>query len=259
MERGMKIMAEARDNAHSQFTSSWREPIDESTDGEPEAALPTAQAASRAIYTLLETGETTRVTFAPSVGDAFEVSRMIAGFANADGGLILFGAQPPATILGCNTQLVERMFEDAQQYLEPNPVATLHTLAVDGKPLAAIKVRRSNVLVLSAGGAFVRREGTIVPMSEGDLTLLATKQAVVLSNNRMRIAAKSLPLAQELEPIVRATVTPLARAIVQQTELIERLHDDLAAASSFENRTKEWVISAVIGALVGQFVTIIFG
>jgi hypothetical protein len=217
------------------------------------------ETSSEAIHALLAAGETARVTFAPTVGDAFEVSRMIAGFANAEGGLILFGAQPPDMLLGCNVHLAERVYEEARDLLEPDPPSAFHTLVVDGKPLAAIKVGKAQAVVLSVGGAFVRRDGELVPMSAGDLTLLATKHAALMSSSQARIAAKTAPLAREIEPIVRATVTPLARAIVQQTEIIERLHDDLAAAARFESRAKEWFISAVVGAVVAQFLAMIFG
>lgn len=184
---------------------------------------------------------------------------MIAGFANAEGGLIVFGAQPPGVIVGCNVHLVERVYEEARGLLEPPPPSAFHTLTVDNKPLAAIKVGKSSTLVLSAGGAFVRREDEIVAMSANDLTALATKQAETLQRSQERIAAKSPTLVREIEPIVRATVTPLARAIVQQTQIIERLHDDLATAASFESRAKEWITSAIIGAVVAQFIAMIFG
>ncbi len=214
-------------------------------------------ASDAAIYKVLETGETNRVTFCAEVGDAFEMSRQIASFANAEGGLIVFGAVPPETIMGCNTQLVERIYEEARQYLEPEPMVSFHTLQVDGKPLAALKVGPSSALVLSAGGAFVREDATIVAMSADDLTQRAAKLATSLAGKQ--VAAKSNATPQELEPIVRATLMPLARAIVQQTEIIERLHDDLAAAARLDSRAKEWVISAVVGAVVAQVMTMMFG
>ncbi len=250
----MKIMVEARDNTYPLLSAGASESTRTFSNDRP-AAHQTAS--SQAIYQLLEAGETARLTFCREVGDAFEVSRQIASMANADGGLILFGAQPPQTIIGCNTQLVERIYQEARHYLEPEPVVSFHTLTVDGKPLAALRVASSRALVLSAGGAFVRQSNTIVAMSADALTYRAAKLATAL--NAKQVAAKSVPSVQDLEPLVRATLMPLARAIVQQTEIIERLHDDLAAAAKLESRAKEWIISAVVGAFVGQFMAMIFG
>lgn len=254
----MKMMAEGRENSYSLLGSgqseSTKPPANDAADA---AATGDRTASSEAIYGLLEAGETTRVTFCHEVGDAFEVSRLIASFANAEGGLIMFGAQPPHVVAGCNTHLVERMYEEARQYLEPEPLVSFHTLTVDGRPLAALRVGPSNALVLSAGGAFMRQGNTVVAMSANELTRRVAKYATAL--NAKQVAAKSAPGVQDLEPIVRATLMPLARAIVQQTEIIERLHDDLAAAARIESRAKEWITSAVVGAVVGQFMAMIFG
>ena len=210
------------------------------------------------VHRLLRRGENSRLAFAAEVHDPVALARLIAALANTAGGCILIGVEPPATIRKYELDRAEHAYHAALKHLSPQPRTELHVVQLGQHELAIVRVGHANRLILASGGAFRRNGSQTVPLTPAEITQLAL-QPVESGERSSALTAKSAPASGELEMLMRATLAPLARAIAEQTRIIERLQQDLAHEVSLQNRMKEWLAGAVLGAIVGQIVASIFG
>lgn len=185
----------------------------------------------------LEQGEGQQLEFKSRIRDPSHLASIIAGFANADGGVIVVGVREPSQVVGCDPRQLRPTYEAALSRLDPQPEAELEFVTADGKQLGVIKVQPSVVLVLSEGGAFVRREERNVPMSASEIAQLYARKPGVST--------------QDIEM--------LAAAIANQTGTIQELQQALERANSLSSRAVEWAVSGIIGAILGQLLALLIG
>lgn len=118
------------------------------------------------ILDLLLAGESETLEFKTSIREPSVLARLIASFANANGGRILVGVTEPPAVVGVDERQFRRVYEAALRLLEPSTLSTeLKFLdGGDGLKVAAIDVPKSSELVLAQGSAFVRAGSMTRPM-----------------------------------------------------------------------------------------------
>ena len=191
---------------------------------------------SEQVKKLFQQGEGQHTEFKVKLPEPNLVARLIGGFANANGGVILVGADERGHIVGIEDP---RMFEDivqvALRQLRPAPVVTTQYLDIDGKTVGIIRVDKSRRLVASREGIYVRKYDRTVPMSAPEIE--ASLVATDLSTD----------------------VKLLAQVIEQQSDQIERLRKQLESANKLRSKILDWIWSGLIGAVLGIVLTLLAG
>ena len=181
-------------------------------------------------------GEGTTVEFKVGVPEPNLLARLIGSFANSSGGVILLGVDERGEIIGSDAARANRIYRAALERLTPVPETKFHDVKITNKTVVLIEVAKSDGPVLVDGGAYAR----------------------VGAHTQAMTAAQMFTLFNRAKSPVH-TFESLAQAITQQTQIIEKLRQELLESGSFRNRIKEWLIGGVIGAILGWVVTKILG
>jgi hypothetical protein len=178
----------------------------------------------------LQTGESETVEFLGIIPSALRLSQLIAALANASGGVIVFGVQEhPARVTGISSwPQLNASFDRALLGLTPVPNTILHQVAMpNGKIVGVAEILASTTLVVSPAGAYVRRGESTVAMSPAE------------------VQSKLAPQGQQ-------TPRGIAEQYAALTASIAGLRDELAHSQSWRGQWKGWLISALIGAVLGM-------
>ncbi len=184
------------------------------------------------IKELIRQGESETVEFKTALRDASTLARNISAFANTHGGTLLVGIREPDIVVGANPDEVTQVVEQSKSALSPKLDVDVRTIVVDGKQVVAVTVPESQQVVFCNGMALKRVSPDYIrPLSPQD------------------ISAKVTP------PFDVTQIEQLAGAIVNQTETIERLRDELRKTNSLASKLKDYVIGGIIGAILGAIAT----
>ncbi|MBN2271108.1 MAG: ATP-binding protein [Sedimentisphaerales bacterium] len=190
---------------------------------------------SKSLLNLIYAGETDTLELKTVIREPQLLARLIGSFANGHGGKIIVGVKEPAEIVGVDEERIKRLFEIASQRLMPQIQATLSFHEIEGKKVAIIDIPRSGLVVLADGSAFVRSGTMTQPMA---WTQIRDK----------------LPERPDTK-----TIEALAHSIEKQTKLIEELRGDIRTGNSWKNKWKDYLISGVVGAILGAIATLLMG
>jgi predicted HTH transcriptional regulator len=113
---------------------------------------------------LIRRGESQTVEFKTRVPDPARLARLIAAFANADGGTLFVGLGDRGEVLGGDLEATSRGFHAALSRLRNAPKVDLEAVVLDGKHVATITVANGDRLVLTEDGAFTRVQGRVEVM-----------------------------------------------------------------------------------------------
>lgn len=118
-------------------------------------------------HEVLAAGESKTVEVKTSFRDPSALARLIASFANTEGGTIVVGVREPASVIGLDEPRFRKEFDAACQLLQPIPrdLAINFLSLEDDAKVAIITVGKSSNIVLAQGGAYVRVDTTTRPMS----------------------------------------------------------------------------------------------
>ena len=156
------------------------------------------------ILELIFAGESETLEFKTALREPSLLARLMASFANANGGKILVGVTEPPAVVGVDEHQFRRVYEHALRLLDPGAVAT-SLLFLDGGgglKVAAVEVEKSSQLVLVQGSAYVRIGAMTRPMQWTQMM-------------------RSVPSAQP-----QVTLETLAKALENQTNHLEKLSSD---------------------------------
>lgn len=190
------------------------------------------------IRRLIASGESETVEIKSGIRDPDELARHIAALANREGGIILVGVdEQHRSIPGAELSRMVVLLRDALDRLRPEPQAGINSVSLDGESVVVIEVHRSNMPpVLMRGAAYVRAGAHTQAMSAADI--------------RHQLARVQTPLDQQVER--------LSDAVASQTAQIEQLTAEIQRGSRWTSRLREWLIGGVIGAILGQIVSMLF-
>src|SRR5579862_2016031 len=92
---------------------------------QPKEAGPSMAYTEQQVRDLIQRGENDQVELKADVRDAALLARIISGFANGSGGIILIGAQSPQNIPGCDRSQLVETYEAARKQLNQTQVGSL--------------------------------------------------------------------------------------------------------------------------------------
>jgi predicted HTH transcriptional regulator len=182
---------------------------------------------------IIHRGETDQVELKAEVRDAGLLSRIISGFANSNGGLIVIGAQSPEAIHGCDRAQLVETYEAARKQLNQTHVGSLDFVDLDGKNVGLINIAKSEKLVASTSGAYVRK-------GSGTLSMTADQ-----------IFGKAAASGEH-------SLRSLSNLIYDQMITIDKLRRSLEASHSWRSKATDFAISGIVGAALGVALSKIF-
>jgi predicted HTH transcriptional regulator len=139
-----------------------------------------------------------------------ELAKLIASFANAGGGTIIFGVREPGyRLVNIDEPRLARAVQDATARLDSPVTARLSIEEHSGARLGVLEVDKAFAPV-SVDGVYLTRVGErTTPMTADDLKL-----SLVQGNSQ------------------QASIDQLAQSVARQSEIIERVRADLERANS---------------------------
>ncbi len=180
------------------------------------------------IQQLMLKGEDQQLEFKAKLPEPGLLARYIAGFANAGGGFILVGVSERQGVVGADARHVGRVYDAALRLLSPRPETTLKEYQIEGTPVCAIRVQRSDQVILAAGSAVVR-VGEVLRAIDHDN--IARKMAVAAST--------------------QTGIDGLIQALSVQSAAFEKLRTEVIEAGSLKQKLKDWVIGGTVGYIIG--------
>ena len=182
---------------------------------------------------IIQRGETDQVELKADIRDAGLLSRIISGFANGRGGVIVIGAQSPGNIHGCDRKQLTPVYDGARKQLNQTQVGSLEFVQLDGKDVGLLKVAKSDKLVASTSGVYVRK-------GSGTLSMTADQ-----------IFGKAAHSGD-------TSIRNLSNLIYDQMITIDKLRRSLEDTHSWRSKATDFAISGFIGAAIGVVLSKIF-
>jgi predicted HTH transcriptional regulator len=182
------------------------------------------------IARLLEQGEGPRLEFKVATPLPESLSRLISGFANAEGGTVIVGIREPNVVAGTDIDRFNRLVPLATKRLHGEVQVDHHVIQLNGKPLGIIDVQRSKVPVASPEGYF-RRVG----------------------DREEPLGARQLVERMSELPDHGAAITSLSETISSQSTEFAKLQEAFEKANSWKRKA----FYALIGALATAVVKVV--
>ena len=179
----------------------------------------------------MRNGESQTIEFKGTIPSVLGLAQVLGAFANAQGGVILIGVhEAPPRVTGITSwPQLGSIFDRALADLKPVPSTMLHQVRMpNGRVVGVIVVRSSKTLVVSSAGAYIRRGDRTLAMDRDEVQAKLTSQG-------------QLPNPHEV-----------ADQYATLTSSITDLSDKVSYWQSWRGQWKGWLISALIGAVVGM-------
>jgi predicted HTH transcriptional regulator len=193
------------------------------------------------LYTVLAHGENEFIEFKTAIPRPEIVARNIAAFSNASGGTVLFGIREDGSVAGADLHRVQDALERAQISLSPSPITVTYEIPYQGKNVVAVDVEPSvSGPVLSQGAAVMRVGSSIRPI---------TPDRVV----------SFLPTYELSASKISDGIKQLAETVSKQSEIIDALRAEMAAANKWRRKLPDWIWGGLVGAIIGLILATILG
>lgn len=157
---------------------------------------------------------------------AKELARLIASFANADGGTIIVGLREDFTIVGVpEDTAVQNIVEETSYFLTPRPLMKYRFVEVEGKRIFIITVQKNQGPILSEDNRYYVRKGDAsVLMEENLIAGLATAVPSIKPNILSSLGVKE-PAPETVEDTSK--FTKLVHEKLEETKNISKLYEIL--------------------------------
>ena len=182
-----------------------------------------------ALETLIYRGENEALELKATIPPPDIVARHLASMANTSGGVLVLGVKEPAEYVGVDVRRAKSVLTSAARLLTPSHHIDVEALEVQGKSIVVASVKRSEKLIASYGGYYMR---------VGDQTRALTAEEI-------KVQALS-----ERSP--DTAISELSAAIAVQTSTIDGLRNDFEKANSPWKKIGIAVAGAAAGALIKQ-------
>jgi len=180
---------------------------------------------------LIAQGEGPTSEFKSGVPKPEHLARVIAAFANAQGGTILLGVRDDGTVQPVSEFDANKALERALTLLKPEPEAILTRYPKLTGVVARIDVAPDpRGPIISPDGVFTRSDNRIEPLPG---TAITAKMARLTPDD------------------VGRAVAPLAQAVESATARVVDLEKRLVSALSWKRRLPDMLLGALISALFG--------
>ncbi|MGM0655555.1 MAG: AlbA family DNA-binding domain-containing protein [Thermodesulfobacteriota bacterium] len=183
------------------------------------------------IRELAAIGETEEIEFKVGSVHPQALSRVVSAFANGIGGKILVGVDEKNGIVGCDRDKLRRVFEATQRQIKGSVDISLDFASVGAKEVGVISVGKSDDVVMSRDGIFIRRGATDIAMTSAEIR-------------------------KRLSPEPAAATERLIDVVTEQTKRIEELQDDIQKGGSWQSKALDYIIGGSVGAIIGFGLTL---
>lgn len=185
------------------------------------------------IIDIISQGESERIEFKAILRDPLTLAQNLSALANTKGGTLLVGIKEPDIIVGTNVSQVLPILKSAQQLLSPFIDVNVQLISIQNKTIVALTVEASDEVVFSKGQVLGRIGSTNSPMTPTQLT---TKLGTEIKEDEIR---------------------KIASAMVEQSETIQKLRDEIREANSLRNKLKDYLVGGLIGAVIGFLLSLL--
>lgn len=193
-------------------------------------------------------GESETLEFKTSIREPSVLARLVAAFANANGGTILIGVSEPPEVVGVEPDVIRNLYKAALRQIEPSTVSTSLRMidGGDGMTVAAINIEKSSQLVLCQGGAYIRAGTLTRAMRQPEILQMLTQ------------IPPTTPTSSHLQPQLtsQATLETIAKSLAEHTACLEEisthnkeLKDELKKANAPATKWKERAYGFVFGVV----------
>lgn len=183
---------------------------------------------------LIAAGENEKVEFKSRVAHPDLLARLLAAFANTEGGTILIGVDERTGIVGCSSQQMMRVFNAAIRRLKDGSHSSMYFHRIEGKEVAVISVAKAPRVVSTTEGMFVRRGEAISAMTADE------------------IRARLRPSEGREEKVDQLIVT-----VTELTKSNQELRDMIIESNSWRSKSKDYVIGGAVGAALGFLLSLL--
>lgn len=182
------------------------------------------------ISELAANGETETVEFKTGTVHPPALARVVSAFANGVGGKILVGVDERRGIVGCDRDRLRGTFEALQRQIKGSVDMEIDFVAVGGKDVGVISVGKSDHVIMSREGIFIRRGAKDLAMTPEDI--------------RERISP---------EP---AAADRLIEVVTEQTKRIKELQDEVSISNGWRSKCVDYLLGGLVGAILGLILTL---
>jgi hypothetical protein len=220
---------------------------------------------------IISSGESRTIEFKQALREPLVLARLIAAFANAEGGRIIVGVREPSAIIGVDRKQLTQIYEQAIRLIQPTPKTTLEFVPLQGKEIGIVSVAKSDTLVISQNGAFIRDGSEVRAMSAPEIaqkirdivSMGAEGDKARVPNALSTTATGSGTLALPgLQVRGTGTASPpldIAAALSTLTKMVENLETQLRYTNSFRAKVENYVVGGVVGAILGWLFSAVIG
>jgi predicted HTH transcriptional regulator len=180
------------------------------------------------VRALILQGEGPAVEFKATLRDSGALARLISGFGNAEGGVLLVGVEDGGLVVGADIDHVSRVFQLALARMVNAPRVDLEAVELYGRRVAVITVGKSDRLVVASEGVYSRVGSQTTPLP-------AERIASALSRHGAIAASEA---------------SPIAEAIHGLTTTVEDLRRRIAEANSWRAHLQQYLVGGVVGAII---------
>lgn len=211
---------------------------------------------------LLRIGPGERVQLEPEIAKPHVIARLIASFANTQGGTIVFGAHKRGQVVGLrDAHQAAAIITHAADLIAPNILIEPYIVVLDEHEVILVEVPRgSDAPYTTPDGRIWVRKGARIVQARAEQAHELAERAIVgatMMSYNMRGTTGRLHSKTITAPTVDLDhiMLKLERLIIANAELARKLDE----SNSWRSRITDQVIGAVLGLAISIFVFYVLG
>ena len=189
---------------------------------------------------LIQTGEGEMLEFKATESRPNILARIISAFANNKGGTVLFGIADDGQVVGCIRERVINVFESALKQTNTNINANLQFVDIEDKIIGVLTIAKSNKLVSSTDGVYIRSEDKIKAMGPREMQEFLSKE-----NSDIQIIT------------LTNMINVQTNTIEELNNTIERLEKSINHGNKLSSKFNDFFVGGVVGALISIVISAI--
>ena len=201
------------------------------------------------ISLILQAGESNTVEFKTRVsGSPNSLPKIISAFANAEGGVIIFGYDERRKLADGITNNDLEVLRKVIRANSLEGICYTYTVQYKGKTLAVVQVEKSKSIIIAGGGAYIRNGAETTPLASKDVI------SRILSDSETSGTTSSEPVLERLEKRVEQLYDQLRHSQEVYEDELQRQKEE-HRNEMLSTKKCNWffcILGAVLGGIVGK-------
>ena len=201
------------------------------------------------ISLILQAGESNTVEFKTRVsGSPNSLPKIISAFANAEGGVIIFGYDERRKLADGITNNELEVLRKVIRANSLEGICYTYTVQYKGKTLAVVQVEKSKSIIIAGGGAYIRNGAETAPLASKDVI------SRILSDSETSGTTSSEPVLERLEKRVEQLYDQLRHSQEVYEDELQRQKEE-HRNEMLSTKKSNWffcILGAVLGGIVGK-------